>query len=202
MRLTVLCLLCLASLASADDYVTIRGQVKWNDTKPPVIQAINLYRPGAVVPKHLLVDEKSLGLANVIVWLRPDTQDRKDSFPADKIKPELRKFKSREHVIYSLDDEFVPRIVAARVDDTLKISNSSERTANVNYMSEAEQVNSILKQGEEFSLEKPLSVQIAPIRGADNIIDGQILNFANIPTRSVSEGLFQRALADASGWYH
>jgi len=166
----------LGSFAVADDYITIKGQVKWNGTEPPKLVPVRVgpgvLPPGAppLFPTDVLVDPKSLGLRNVVVWLRPDTENRKDAFPPEKIKNELRELKSIHRVIDTPALHFEPRVVAARAGDTLQFINTSKNIHNINYESDSETSGGLLPPAPGgFRLKKPLVVQTTPISFSCNI---------------------------------
>ena len=55
-----------------------------------------MWKPFApLVHEDLLVNPNNRGLANAVVFLRPDSDDRKAAFPADKIHPRPRGRKAR-----------------------------------------------------------------------------------------------------------
>ena len=172
MRSTILCLFFLNSFTSAQEYVTIRGQVKWNGSEPPKREAIQSkeFKPTEIVLKNdILVDEKSLGFKNVLVWLRPDTEDRKDTFPKEQIKPELQKPKPKHHVLDVVGWQFEPRAIAARAGDTFEFDSSSKHAHNLNYNSENESISPLLPTGPNFKLKRPLGAQLTPISFTCNI---------------------------------
>jgi plastocyanin len=115
------------------------------------------------MPTDVEVDPKSKGIKNVVVWLRPDTADRKDPFPADKIKPELQKPKATSHVIDQPKCQFEPRVLAARTGDTLEVKNSATIPHNVNYTSDVESLNILIPAGGSVKLKNPLAAQSTPI---------------------------------------
>ncbi len=178
------CLLLLSALlgfgsfaAGADEkYVTIRGTIKWNEAKPPAAVIVEVKTDAAVCCKagplesnKVEVDPKSLGVKNVMVWLRPDDTDRTKTFPLDKIHPDLAKPKSVEHVIDQPKCQFEPRVVVARAGDTLVVKNSASIGHNVNYSSDIESFNVNLPAGSQKKLDKPLEAQKSPIGVACNV---------------------------------
>ncbi len=163
---------------AAEKFVTIRGQVKWNGEKAPAAVLIDFKghadKPaccvaGPLTSSDVQVDAKSLGLKNVVVWLRPDNDQKDSTFPSDKVKPALAKPKSVERVIDQPMCLFEPKITVARAGDTLVVKNSAKIGHNVNYRSDIEDFNLLVPDGGEVKLKKPLEAQRTPIPVACNI---------------------------------
>ena len=158
------------SSARADEkYVTIKGQVKWNGEKAPAAAPIDFKAnpdekeccknvKGGLLSSEFEVDPKTFGVKAVIVWLRPDDDDREKPFPTDKIHPDLAKAKSVQRVIDQPDCQFEPRVLAARAGDTLVVKNSAKIGHNINFIgnSPAMTFNVIIPAGGEHSLKAPL----------------------------------------------
>jgi hypothetical protein len=156
--------------APAGDWATIKGQVTFTKApKPRVIDVTtdkaHCLMNGPLVYEEVIVDEKSKGLKNVVVWLRPDVPDRKAPFPADKIHPKLVKPAPKSHTIDQPCCQFVPRVVAARAGDTLEVKNSAPVAHNINMSADdpAHTFNITLPAGKSLKLEKPLTAQSTPI---------------------------------------
>ena len=170
-------LLGVGSFARADEkYVTIKGTIKWNEATAPAaaiidvkVDAATCCKAGPLESTKVEVDPKTLGVKNVMVWIRPATAGRTDSFPIAQIHPDLAKAKSKEHVIDQPKCQFEPRITLARLGDTLLIKNSAAIPHNVNYASDIESFNSTLPAGAQKKLDKPLEVQRSVINVACNI---------------------------------
>jgi RNA polymerase sigma factor (sigma-70 family) len=100
------------------------GQVKdanvWKQLGPPVYE-------------DTLVNADNRGLANVIVYLRPDSDDRKAEFPADKIHPDLAKPKPIDHTVFAAGGQFAPRVLAVRAGDRVTFENRLPVPTNVRY---------------------------------------------------------------------
>jgi plastocyanin len=162
-----------SSTPGSDDadprYATIRGQVIWPRAIPkPQVIDVRTDRPvcckdGDLLSTELLIDPKSRGIQNVVVWLRPDHDDRTLTFPKDKIHPDQLKPKSIAHTIDQPKCQFEPRVLAARHGDTLTIRNSATINHNVNYSSDVEAFNVIIKPLGQQALKNPLEAQRTPI---------------------------------------
>ncbi len=155
-------------------FATITGQVKWNGEKPPVLAPVDVKvdqkvccAAGPLLPTNQVVDPKSMGVKNVIVWLRPglapDDTDRLKTFPLDKINPALLKPKTVQHVIDQPTCQFEPRVLAAREGDTLVVKNSAEIPHNINYSSDAESLNVLMPKQSEIKLKNALVAQRTPV---------------------------------------
>ena len=149
------------------EWTTIKGQVKLS--KAPGKVAVNVttdkefcQKDGAVVQEDIIVG-KTGGVKNIIVWLRPDTENRKDVFPQDKIHPDLKATKPVNRVIDQPCCQFVPRVLAARTGDTLEIKNSAQVSHNINYSSDAESFNVNVPPGKSHKAQMPLTAQSTPI---------------------------------------
>jgi plastocyanin len=154
--------------AQADgDWATIKGQVKL--TKVPAADVVNVTadkefcsKDGPVVSEEIIVG-KTGGVKNVVVYLRPDTTDRKDTFPKGKIHPDLVNVKPKEQIIDQPCCQFIPRVLAARTGDTLEIKNSAKVNHNINYNSDIEQFNVNIPPGKSHKAAQPLAAQGSPI---------------------------------------
>ncbi len=180
------CLLLVSALLGAgsfavgadEKYVTVKGTIKWNGEKAPAVELVDFKghldteaccKAGPLAATKIEVDAKSLGVKNVVVWIRPDDVNRANTFPVAQIHPDLAKPKSKEHIIDQPMCQFEPRITVAREGDTLVIKNSAGIPHNVNYNSDAEQFNVNLPSKAEKKLKDPLAKQKSPILVACNI---------------------------------
>lgn len=156
------------SLVQAQGYGSIKGQVILPN--PPQKTAINVtvdkehcLSKGEQFPTDIVVDPKSKGVLNVVVWLRPDDNNRRAVFPQDKIKPELVKVAAKTHVIDQPCCQFEPRVIAARSGDKLLIKNSAPVAHNINYSSDIESFNVTLPPGKSHEAQQTLQAQSSPI---------------------------------------
>ena len=209
MRSSILLLaLSLASTASAQEYVTIRGQVKWKGTEVPKLKPINAaYLPkdfSAPMPTDILVDAKSLGFRNVVVWLRPDTDDLKDPFPVGKVKKELREVVPSLHSISMAGFNYEPRIIAARAGDKIAVKNNTPVPNNFKYDGGDNSGNWMMKPGDDRLFEKSVAVQLQPMVFGSSIytwMSGRIRVFDH-PYFAVtdSDGKFEIKDAPVGKW--
>jgi plastocyanin len=156
--------------APGGDWASIKGQVIF--TKAPEPGKVDVttdkghcLSKGPLVYEEVIVDPKSKGLKNVVVWLRPDDPDRKAPFPAAKIHPNLAKAAPKNHEIDQPCCQFVPRVVAAREGDTLEVKNSAPVAHNINMNADnpAFTFNITLPAGKSHKPAGPLTAQSTPI---------------------------------------
>ena len=131
--------LAISTTAQAQDWSTIKGQVVLkNSPKPEKIDVTNdkahCLAKGPLLSTLYSVNAKNDGFRNVVVWLRIDDRskdNRKASFPVEKIKPALAKVAPVVHVIDQPCCQFEPRVVAARTGDKLVVKNSAPVGHNI-----------------------------------------------------------------------
>jgi plastocyanin len=142
MRQLLSCVLCCAlvvlfapGVRSEDkpEWVTIKGRVVFPDGKPvPVRAPLNVTQDkqhclakGAILDESVIVDPKTKGIKNVVVYLRPNDVTGKGEFQKNQIHPDDAKRKPADVVIDQPCCMFVPRVVCARVGDTIVVKNSA-----------------------------------------------------------------------------
>ncbi|MGL6096231.1 MAG: hypothetical protein ACRC7O_10600 [Fimbriiglobus sp.] len=195
--------------AQADgDWATIKGQVKLTNAsaaKPANVTADKAFctKDGPVVVEDIIVG-KNGGVKNVVVWLRPDSTDRKAAFPKDKIKPELAKAAPVNRVIDQPCCQFIPRVLAARTGDTLEVKNSATVNHNINYTSDIQSFNVNVPPGKTHKADLPLAAQGSPISFACNVhpwMQGRLRVFDH-PYFAVTgdDGTFEINDAPAGEW--
>jgi RNA polymerase sigma factor (sigma-70 family) len=126
--------------AAVREWTTIKGRVLFPANrpvpKPAEVPPGGIKDRGAftgpVLFEDVLVDPKTRGIRNTVVWLRPDSDDPKAAFPPEKIHPRLAR-KPKEHEIRFDGPQFAPRITLARAGDTLLFTNASVVATNVHY---------------------------------------------------------------------
>jgi len=157
-----------STAAAQDKWGGLKGQIILSKPPEPRKVDVTTDKPhceskGELKYEDIIVDSKTKGVKNVVVWLRPDTDDRKDPFPKDKIHPNLAKAAPKNHVIDQPCCQFVPRIIAARAGDTVEVKNSSPVPHNVNYNSDAESFNVTVPSMATHKPKQALEVQATPI---------------------------------------
>lgn len=152
------------------NWATLTGQVLWPNDKAiphePIKVTADRKACGELFDQSVIVDEKTRGLKNVVVWLRPDDTVRGNHFPKDRIHPSLQKVKATKHSISSTRCQYSPRIVALRVDDTLAFP--SDKTINHSPNVSSEHYSKTLPPNDEYHT-KPIEYQSSPISFACNI---------------------------------
>ena len=152
----------VAASAPADEkFVSVSGQIKYEKApKPDVLDTkehkADCCKDGDLLSNKILVDPKSKGLANVVVYLRPDDDDKEAKFPAEKIHPDLAKPKAVTHVVDQPKCQFEPRVVAARDGDKLIVKNSAAIAHNVNFSSEGLNFNVTVPPGKQHDVVEEL----------------------------------------------
>lgn len=82
---------------------------------------------------NAIIEPKTRAIANAVVWLRPDLEAPKASFPLEKIHPKLAKAEAKERTIDVVECQFRPRITVARAGDKLLFENTAPLATNVRY---------------------------------------------------------------------
>jgi hypothetical protein len=133
MRLTVICtaIAFLSALpAVSQEYGSIKGRILWDNTKsiPPVAdqkvtkEQEHCLANGPIKKDDLLIDPKTLGVKNVMIWLNDDANG---NFNKAKIHPKLAAIPKDTIVIDQPRCAFVPRITMMRAGQKLEIKNSA-----------------------------------------------------------------------------
>ncbi len=158
----------------ADEFGTIKGQVVLENFPGPQPEPVEgqdkavCLSKGALLKNVVIVDKKSKGLKNVVVYLRPDDATPGGpvkQFPKEQIKPELVKAAPKHHVVDQPCCQFEPRIVAARAGDTLEVKNTAGINHNINYGGEPgnQAFNVNVPGGGTKKLDAPVGVVNSPV---------------------------------------
>jgi plastocyanin len=174
-------------------WVTVKGQVVLSEAAfkaMPAKQPINVsanpehcLSKGPLFPEDTIVNPKTRGIQNVVVWLRPANKERDSKLPADAIYPELvkDKVKPKEHVIDQPCCQFVPRITVAREGDTIEFKNSSPINHNTKWSSnENGEFNVNIAPGQTAKVPNPLKYERTQIPFECNVhpwMKGQVRVF-------------------------
>lgn len=125
----------ISSGARAEDkpqWVTIKGQVVFPANKKiPAREALNVTQDKehclsnkAILDESFIVNAKSRGIKNVVVYLRPLDKEAA-GFEAAQIHPDDAKRKPADVIIDQPCCMFVARVTCARVGDTIVVKNPS-----------------------------------------------------------------------------
>jgi len=126
--------LVFAATAAGDEKVqwsTIKGQVVFPANKKiPARAALKVeqdkphcLKNGPILDESILVNQKTRGIKNVVVFLRPDSNEASDTFGPAEIHPADAKRKAADVVIDQPCCMFVNRVTLARVGDTIVVKN-------------------------------------------------------------------------------
>ena len=171
------CCALFAALAPADDpkpapWVTLKGRVVFPEKLPIPVRAplaVNQDKghclaKGPILDETVIVNPKTRGIRNVVVWLRPDNNNPKAEFTADQIHPNDAKRKPADVVIDQPCCMFVERVTACRVGDTIVVKNPAPVNHNFFWVSEANgELNVTLAPNGQHRFEKPLAAEPSPI---------------------------------------
>lgn len=151
-------------------WVTVRGHVVWpkgQEIPEPKLAPVNIDKEaccaGTLRSDELLVNPKTRGVKNVVVWLRPDTKDWKEAFPKARIHPDLAKPKPVNHVVKVETCQFVPRVFAARDGDTWEFKNGGVVATNARAEHEDPLFNVLLPAQKGYVAKEPLRASWAPL---------------------------------------
>jgi hypothetical protein len=137
--------------ANSSDWVTLKGALIW-PVKAEIPERKDLSKQvtsdreytlaaGPLLDDTLLVHKKNRGVKNVIVWLRPDSDDRDAKFPADKIHPDVAKPKPTTHRVEMEHCRYTTRVLAIRGGDKLEAVNKGTVAENFNLQGTAVDLN-------------------------------------------------------------
>jgi hypothetical protein len=175
MRQVVSCVLCCALVMAFADtasaqWVTVKGQVVFPaDKKIPARAALKVEQDkphclmnGAVLDESILVNPKTRGIKNVVVYLRPDGNA---DFAKEQIHPDDAKRKPAEVVIDQPCCMFVNRITCARVGDTIVVKNPAPVAHNFFWDSDKNgSYNVNVPSKGQWKMPKPLVIEGPPIQ--------------------------------------
>ncbi len=167
--------LAAASQVEADPpkWITLKGQVVLPaDEKLPMLAPLivnnnkqHCLAKGPLPDEKMLVNPKTRGIKNVVVWLRPADADPKVQFDPKDIHPADAKRKPQEVVIDQPCCLFVPRVLAARVGDTIIVKNSAPVGYNFFWSSSDNgNLNVNIPAGGKHTFQNPLVAESAPIQ--------------------------------------
>ena len=125
-----------AAAATADEkarWVAVKGQVVFPADKAiPKRLPLNVNVNGAqclakgpILDESVLVNPKTRGVKNVVVFLRPDNNEPNAAFAPEEVHPADAKRKAADVVIDQPCCMFVDRVTCARAGDTIVVKNSA-----------------------------------------------------------------------------
>ena len=174
MRCALAFVLLSASVAAAQPpaWVTVKGQVvlpKAAQIPPPpnlmIAGVPACLAKGPLKDEKILVDPKSRGIKNVVVWLRPADPDPKAKFNPADIHPADAKRKAEDVIIDQPCCLFTPRVLAVRVGDTITVKNPAPFNHNFFWTSGANgELNVNIPPNAKYVFQNPLVAEASPIQ--------------------------------------
>jgi plastocyanin len=126
---------------------------------------------GAILKNEIIVDPKTKGIANVMVWVvDADPKNINKPLPlTEGAKAWLAK--NKEVVIDQPCCVFIPRVTPLVVGQTLTVKNSSPISHNINIMGGAAgpSINPIMPAGSKYTYDKKVDPRIFPIPYSCNV---------------------------------
>jgi plastocyanin len=148
-----------------DKWATVKGTVVYPAAKAvPERKKLDVSQDkehclskGDILDESLIVNPKNKGIKNVILWLRPDSDDFKAVLPKEQIHPDDAKRKPADVVIDQPCCMFIKRITTARVGDTIVVKNPAPVAHNFRWSSgnNGELNNTVAKES-SYRMENPL----------------------------------------------
>lgn len=161
------------------DWVTLKGSVVWPSkqeiperqdfTTARMSDREYVLKAGPLLDDKLLVHAKNRGVKNVVVFLRPDSDDRDAKFPADKIHPDLVKPKAKTHTVEMEYCRYNNRVLAVRAGDKLEAVNKGEVAENFNFKGGNAEMNVVLGAGYKPVVTEPITTSNRWITFESNI---------------------------------
>ncbi|MDB5310229.1 MAG: hypothetical protein JWO38_4431 [Gemmataceae bacterium] len=158
-----------AGQPAAPAWVTIKGQVVLPaDVPVPVRKPLPANAQGCpkgpILDESVIVNPKTRGIKNVVVWLRPDNKNPKATFAVTEIHPADANRKPQDMVIDQPCCMFEPHVAAARVGDTIVVKNSAAIVHNFFWASEKNgNFNPNIPANGQFRFPNPLAAEPGPI---------------------------------------
>src|SRR5579884_3821451 len=171
------CVVCCAAavVAAAQNpnpaaWVTVKGQVVLPagvaipQRKPLMVggpDAKACLKNGPILDESAVVDPKTRGIKNVVVWLRPDdAKNPKAAFAPNAIHPADAKRKPADVVIDQPCCMFEPRVLCARVGDTVVVKNPAAFGHNFFWVSQNNgQFNVAVAANQRWTMPNPLAAE-------------------------------------------
>jgi RNA polymerase sigma factor (sigma-70 family) len=198
----------------ANRWVTVSGRVVFPTGRPlpnprPVpadqIKDADVWqRFGQLFYDDTIVSTANRGLANAVVFLRPDSDDRRAEFPAWAIRPDLANAPPVDRSVTAADGRFTPRVLAGRAGARVTFENRLPVPTNVrSTMTDGDGFNVLLGTGAAHTT-KPLTAAHLPVQYGSGIypwMTGAVWAFDH-PYFAVTDadGRFEIVAAPAGAW--
>src|SRR5262249_22658096 len=120
---------------------------------------------GPILDETVIVNPKDRGIANVVVWLRPNNNmNPKAAFAANEIHPADAKRKPADVGIDQPCCMFTPHVTACRVGDTIVVKNPAAFPHNFFWTSQNNgDHNPNIPANGQFRFPQPLVAEASPI---------------------------------------
>jgi plastocyanin len=193
----------------AGKWVTVKGQVVLPaDAAIPQRKPLTVGGPdapaclknGPILDESAVVDPKTRGIKNVVVWLRPNDPNPKAAFAPNEVHPADANRKPAEVVIDQPCCMFEPRVTVARVGDTIVVKNPAAFAHNFFCVTENNgEHNPNIPANGQFRFPKPLVAEAGAIQYRCTIhpwMDGYIRIFDH-PYHAVTDEKGQYEIKNA-----
>jgi hypothetical protein len=199
----------IAPTPRASDWSTIHGRIVYPAWRP--LPAVRLV-PATTIKdfgffgfqeyRDVLIDPETRGIANAVVWLRPDSDREDPGFDSTSIHPDLAVTRPRELMILTSPEGFTPRVTAARGGDRIVFSNPTPVPFTVHYQRSApggvvSEFNVLLPPGRAHPT-RPLAVSRVCDTVTDNIhqwVEARVWVFDH-PYFAVTDSVGRFTMAD------
>ena len=150
----------------AQNWGSVKAQIVWGDSAVPDREKITVMKDqghcsgnGPLLSEVLLIEPKSKGIKNVLVWLKST-----DDSPLS-IHPDLKKVPTADVEIDQPLCQFNPRVVALREGQSLVVKNSAPVAHSAKLDGRVNALNQLIPPGGSLRLsgEKSLKTEPKPI---------------------------------------
>jgi RNA polymerase sigma factor (sigma-70 family) len=151
-----------------------------------LVKDADVWKPfGPLTYATTTIDPNTRGVADVIVFLRPDSDDRKADFPLDRAHPDRAAAKPQDCAVALAGPRFAPRVLAARAGDRLVFQNQLPVAVTVAHVASPDggnpkvNFNVMLARGDTYTSD-PLTATTHPDQFANHIhpwMDGFVWAF-------------------------
>jgi hypothetical protein len=126
-----------------EKWATVKGRVVFAGEKVPEPESYPARREQRLVQRWV-VDKKTKGLQDVLVWLSDDPKDRGVRMAAERIHPDLRKPPATSFEMCLVNQQFFPATIGLRAGQDLRFSNTSTEATNIKYQNGNAQSGNVL----------------------------------------------------------
>ncbi len=167
---TAIAIFSLSAPSRAQDWSTVKGQIIFAGAPMPKQAPIPAaaaspdkgicLKDKNLATEEWVIDPKTKGIRDVLIWLAPDKKSRTEAFDPKKIHPKLVDLKVKNVTIEQPCCRFIPHALVAREGQTLTINGSPAIAHNAKWdSSENSAGNPIIPAGGSYTLPKPLKAE-------------------------------------------